>query len=93
MRSAYMGLGLYGFSGYLGNFWVGPNVMGIYTIEYFGFKVRDSDYMAYLRDLRGPPGGGELAELGQDHGPSKRGVIFISGGNIVGRRGPLDGEL
>ena len=32
MRSAYMGLGLYGFSGYKGNFWVDPNGMGIYII-------------------------------------------------------------
>ena len=39
MRSAYMGLGLYGFSGYKGNFWVDRNEMGIHTIEYFGFKV------------------------------------------------------
>ena len=38
MRSAYMGLGLYGFSGYKGNFCVGPNGMGIFTIDYFGFK-------------------------------------------------------
>ena len=28
----------YVFFGYKGNFWVDPNGMGIYTIEYFGFK-------------------------------------------------------
>ena len=39
MRSAYMGLGLYGFSGNMVNFWADPNGMGIYTIEYSGFKV------------------------------------------------------
>ena len=39
MRSAYMGLGLYGFSGYLVNFWAVPNEMGFHTIEYFGNMV------------------------------------------------------
>ena len=46
-----MGLGLYGFSAYKGNFWVFPNKMVIYTIEYFGYKGRYSRYMVYLRDL------------------------------------------
>ena len=39
MRSAYMGLGLYGFSAYKGNFWVDPNGMDFYTIDYFGNMV------------------------------------------------------
>ena len=39
MRSAYMGLGIYGFSGLMVNFWVDPNKMGFYTIDYFGNMV------------------------------------------------------
>ena len=43
LRSAYMGLGIYGFFGYMVNFWVDPNGMIFYTIEYFGYKGYISD--------------------------------------------------
>ena len=33
-----MGLGIYGFFGYMVIFWMDPNGMGFYTIEYFGYK-------------------------------------------------------
>ena len=39
LRSAYMGLGIYGFFGYMVNFWMVPNGMGFRTIKYFGYKV------------------------------------------------------
>ena len=38
MRSAFMGLGLYGFSGYMGNFWADPNEMGFLIIKLSGYK-------------------------------------------------------
>ena len=39
LSSAYMGLGIYGFFGYMVNFWMVPNGMGFHTIKYFGYKV------------------------------------------------------
>ena len=39
LRSAYMGLGIYGFFGYMVHFWMVPNGLGFHTIKYFGYMV------------------------------------------------------
>ena len=40
-----MGLGLYGFSGYMGSFWLVPNEMGFLIIKVSGYKGWYSGYM------------------------------------------------